>query len=310
MNRPGFMRKWIIAVRPWAYGASVMPVLLGTALAHFQGIQLNWNWFALTLAGVVSFHTAGNLINDVYDFRRGLDKEPNSASGAIIRGYLSSSQVLHGAIFCLAIGVSCGIYLAAERGLPVLILCFAGAILAVAYTAPGLKLKHIGLGDLAIFLAFGVLAVLGTFWVQTGKFSWLAIWWSVPLAFLTVGILHANNWRDIDNDTNRNCFTFAAILGPEKSAHYYRFLVLGPFGIVLLYNFLDVTLPLWPTASSCTVLTFLSLPQVIRLVRISLKKSPNDRSNFLRLDTETAKAQVLFGMLLAISFLLAGFRLW
>ena len=226
-------RKWITAVRPFAYPASCTPVLLGLAIAYHAGHAARWGRFAVTLAGVFCFHTAANLLNDVFDYRRGLDRDVRPTSGAVVRGWLTERQVLRAALGLLTVGVLCGLWLAYVTGWPILLLGVAGAVIALGYTGPGFCLKYAGLGDAAIFLTFGVLPVLGTFWVQAGSFSWLPVLWSVPLGALTVGILHANNRRDLATDPTMGCRTLASRLGEQGSARYYRLLLLGPFVFVL-----------------------------------------------------------------------------
>ena len=84
-TRPGFFKTWLIAVRPFAYTASVLSVALGLALAYYRGAGIRWLPLAVTLVGVVLFHTAANLLNDCFDYKRGLDVEPTPVSGAVVR---------------------------------------------------------------------------------------------------------------------------------------------------------------------------------------------------------------------------------
>lgn len=302
---PAFAKIWITAVRPFAYPASVLSVVLGLALARYAGYPTRWGVLLLTLCGVVCFHTAANLLNDCFDFRRGLDTEVQPTSGALVRGWLTERQVLRAAAGFLAIGVICGLLLVWQTGWIVLALGIAGAGIVLAYTRSGFCLKYAGLGDLGIFLAFGLLPVFGTFWVQAREFRWLPVFWSLPLVSLTVAILHANNRRDFEGDRTKGCRTPAGLLGERGSALYYRALVLGPYLLVALL----VMLSLLPGGAvflcPLTVLIVLpSLPLALRLARTRRETAPE---LFAMLDARTAQTQIVFGTLLAAAFFIAPY---
>ncbi len=300
---PGFLKTWLIAVRPFAYTASVLAVLLGASISYYAGHPLRWVDLAVTLFGVVFFHTAANLLNDCYDYRRGLDTEMHPMSGAIVRGLLTVRQVFTAAMIFLVLGIACGGYLCFVAGRVVLILGVIGTLIALTYTTATFCLKFAGLGDAGIFLAFGVLPVFGTFWVQARSFSLTPLLWSVPLALFTVAILHANNWRDIESDPGKGCRTPAALLGDMGSSIYYRLLVLGPFALLLLL----FAVGLHPAAAlACPVSVLaglIAVPLSLRLVRISgLRHSETDSGPFLSLDGETAKVHMVFGLLVTVGF--------
>ncbi len=290
---------WKTAVRPFAYPASVLTVVLGTAMANFAGFPIQWGLFALTLLGVLCFHTAANLLNDCFDHRRGLDRQVFPVSGAVVRNWITERQAFRAALLCLAVGILCGVFLTVAAGWVVLLVGGLGAVFALGYTAPRFCFKYAGLGDLAIFMAFGVLPVFGSWWVQTRTFAWLPILWSIPLVLLTVGILHGNNWRDLENDGSRGCRTVAGLLGPIGSRHYYHALVLGPFILVAVYVVLG-RLPGWnlPTPPAALI-ALLALPMALRLART---RPATDPTVFAMLDAKTAQLQMVFGVLCAAAF--------
>lgn len=295
-----WLRIWGIAVRPFAYTGSVSAVCLGLAFTLHAGHAVHWGWFLLTLLGVVCFHTAANLLSDVYDFRRGLDTVVFPTSGALVRGLLTEPQVFRGAMVFLAAGVALGLWLTAEAGWPVLGLGLAGGILAIFYTGQRFGFKYQGLGDLAVLAAFGPLPVFGTYWVQTRAYHWLPVAGSLPIALLTVGILHANNWRDIQNDLAQKSFTFASRLGAAGSAWYYRFLILSPYFLAAFYGAAE-----WfgfgsTPAQPAVLAVLLTLPLAFKLAGV---RQSSER--FLRLDGETAKLQSLFSLLLIAGLLIA-----
>lgn len=289
---------WLTAVRPFAYSASVLAVVLGLALARYLGHPIRWWPFVLTLVGVVCFHTAANLLNDCYDHWRGIDRQVLPTSGAVVRGWLTERQVFRGAMVCLAIGAACGLVLVYHAGWVVLLLGAIGSVMVLGYTTPGFCFKYAGLGDLAILCAFGVLPVFGTYWVQARTFSWAPVVWSLPLVCYTVGILHANNWRDLASDGGQGCRTVAGLLGDRGSAWYYRSLVLGPFvflGISMLAgSFFGSSQPP-PTVA----LAYLVLPAAAKLATVDRQR---DAGALARLDAKTAQIQMGFGILLALGF--------
>ena len=295
-------KKCLVAVRPFAYTASVTPVILGLAVSYYAGNPVRWGLFLLTLLGVLCFHTAANLLNDCHDHKRGLDTEVLPTSGAIVRGWLTEAQVYYAALATLALGVACGVILVYATGPVLLLPGVLGMVIALGYTRAGLCFKYIGLGDLVIFVAFGILPVFGTYWVQAQQFSWLPIFWSVPLAALTVGILHANNWRDLTDDRSRNCRTFASMLGERGSRGYYRTLILGPFVMVGLCLLVGLVPGIKPPAPVTLLLVIPALPMAIRLSRAS---STRNAAVFSMLDARTAQLQLLFGLLLPLAFVAA-----
>ena len=301
-DRPSNAKVWIAAVRPFAYTASVLAVLLGLAVSYGMGNTIKWGLFAVTLVGVVLFHTAANLLNDCFDHKRGLDTEVFPLSGAIVRGWLTEKQVFVAALLCFLVGSVCGFILVWQCGKMVLLLGAIGAVIALGYTTARFCFKYNGLGDLAIFLAFGLLPVFGTFWVQTGAFSWQPIFWSVPLCSYTVAILHANNWRDIDRDKASKCITPAVLIGKRASSIYYRMLVLGPYAIVAVAIVGARICPVMPHVSLWTALTLLSLPLAIKAARVK-----EDDPVFVMLDGKTAQLHMAFGVMLVAGHILSRF---
>jgi 1,4-dihydroxy-2-naphthoate octaprenyltransferase len=289
----------VVAVRPFAYTGSVLAVLFGLALAYYDGFPIRWGLFALTVVGVACFHTAANLLNDCFDYLRGLDRQVNPVSGAVVRGLITPWQAFRAAALCLVVGVAIGLYLTSVAGWVVFVLGVVGTALVLGYTTPGFCLKFAGLGSAAIFLAFGALSVFGTYYVQTRTFSWMPILWSVPVVLLTVGILHGNNWRDIGSDPAQGCRTLASRLGDRGSAVVYHALVLGPFAFIVLY-FLAGLSP------ATAFLGFLALPMAVQLLRNSGRRhSEAGRAAFLALDAQTAKVHLVFCSLLTAAFFLS-----
>lgn len=301
-EKPSAAKIWITAVRPWSFTASALAAILGLAVSIGLGNPVKWGLFALTLIGVVLFQAATNLLNDCFDHKRGLDAHVFPMSGAVVRGWITEKQAMAAATVCLVAGSACGFALMFLTGKVVLILGAAGMVLALGYTTGRFCFKYNGLGDLAVFLAFGILPVFGAFWVQTETFSWQPIFWSVPLCSFTVAILHANNWRDLDRDKSEKCITLSVLLGHKLSALYYRTLVLAPYAVVAVAIIGARVCPVMPDVSLWTALTALSLPLAIKAA-----KAGEGDEVFVMLDGKSAQLHTAFGVLLVAGLILGRF---
>jgi len=299
---------WLNAIRPWSYPASISPVVLGTAIAKFSGRPIGWSLFALTIIGVMCFQTAANLFNDCYDHKRGLDVTANPTSGSVVRGWISEKQAFVAAVVFFAAGAGCGIFLTAIAEWVVFALGLAGVLVVGGYTGPRFCLKYAGLGDVAVFLGFGLLPMLGTWWVQTQQFSLEPLVWSIPIASLTVAILHANNWHDIFTDSRKDCRTFAAKLGFSGSQTYYRILMLLPFFAVaaLVAGHLGGLNTI--AAPAALLVVFSIFPLAMGLVK--LKFAASNADSLAGLDGKTAQVQLAFGLLISLAFFLAPVLPW
>jgi 1,4-dihydroxy-2-naphthoate octaprenyltransferase len=296
--KPSTLRKWIVAGRPWSWPASTMPVLFGTSVALLiYGAPFKPVRFLLALLAMVILHTAANMLSDVFDFKRGLDRDVTPVSGAVVRGWLSTGAVTRAAILLFVAGSAIGLGLALMTGWTLFYVGLVGVAVGAGYTL----LKYRALGDLAVFLDFGILGGLGAFVVQTRTFSWLPVLWTIPMSMLVIGILHANNWRDIVTDGERRVKTMAAIFGDQGSLVYYGFLLFGSMAVVLFVFMTGLRLvgakklfvmP-WTFA-----LVLLALPQALRLWgRAVRRRTPRQPLDFVVLDGATAQYNLIFGLL-------------
>jgi 1,4-dihydroxy-2-naphthoate octaprenyltransferase len=300
---PSFFTKWRVATRPFALPASTMSVIFGTVLAVTIGkAEFNLLFFLAAFFGMAFLHTGSNLLNDVFDYKKGIDKQVNPVSGGVVRGWVSPGEALKGGVIFLGVGTLIGLYLVSRVGAPIFWIGFMGVLIGVLYTWGPLPLKFNALGDLAVFLNFGLLGSLGAWTVQTGSLSWTPVIWSVPMSLLVVGILHANNWRDITADSGGGIQTVASVLGDNKSEVYYRFLLLFPFAFVLLviiFSWIDGLRPRMPLTF---LIIFLILPKAFTLIKKGKRRSnPEQPQDFIALDGETAQFNMLFGILCTVA---------
>ena len=308
-NDPSFIKRWLVAGRPWSFPASTMPVVFGTALAVVAGgarfAPLRFLW---ALATMVVLHAAANILSDVYDYRRGLDVEVTPVSGAVVRGWITDRQARRGAALLFGLGALSGLLIAALTGPALVAVGGAGVAVGVFYTL----LKPRALGDLAVFLDFGLLGAAGAWTVQTRAFSWLPVVWTVPMALLVIAILHANNWRDTVSDGARRVRTVAGLLGDRGSLAYYGLLLFGPFVIDLVF----IALPRLARGRLRPMpwtffLVFLALPNALRLWgRARRRFAPRRPLDFVVLDGATAGHNLVFGLLSTAAAVLEGVVRW
>jgi 1,4-dihydroxy-2-naphthoate octaprenyltransferase len=300
-QQPSFLKKWWISIRPFSLPASTMPVIFGTVLAVVYGnADFNLWYFLMALVGIVILHGASNILSDIHDFNRGLDKEPNPVSGGVVRKIISIREAKRASVILFSAGTVIGLILTWLTGIWLLGIGILGLIIGIFYTTgTRISLKYNALGDLAVFMDFGILGALGAWYVQAQSLSWIPVIWSIPMATLVIAILHANNWRDIKSDKSCNIITIASLLGDKKSLRYYGFLIYGPFvmvlGLILVPHLFVPELTAMPYTF---LITLLALPVAFNLWKRALKRDkPEKPLDFVALDGATAKLNLTFGLL-------------
>jgi len=302
------LKKWLVAVRPWSYPASTMPVLFGTSLAAvYGGVTINPLLFLLALIAMVILHSAANLLSDVFDYQQGLDQTITPVSGAIVRGWITTRQARFAAGILFLLGSALGLLLVHLSTPMLLYIGGLGVAIGIGYTL----MKYHASGDLAVFLNFGLLGSLGAWVVQTRTFSWLPIIWAIPISLLVVAILHANNWRDITSDSRQSITTVAALLGDKGSLFYYGFLLFGSIGFILGLIFFPRVF--FPRTGALTMpftflLCLLALPKAFSLWQRALHRhQPREPLDFIILDGATSQYNLIFGTLCLLAIWLDYF---
>ncbi len=249
-----------------------------------------------------------NILNDIHDFQNELDKTVSPVSGGVVRGLITIRQAWRAVFILFICGSALGILISLLSTPKLLAVGIPGVLIGWFYSHGRHKsLKYLSLGDFAVFLAFGVLGALGSWMVQTHRFSWLPVVWSLPIALLIIAILHANNWRDSRSDRSGGVYTVANRLGDRGSMIYYNLLIFSPFVILLL---LTAVPPLFHQRGFplSGLITVFCLPLAIRLsIRARNRhRSPNPL-DFITLDGASAKLNLSFGLLYTLSLLLDFF---
>lgn len=226
-DSPSKLKIWFLAARPRTLPAAVAPIVVGTAVAVRENAFV-W-WVALlALLTALLLQIAANFANDAIDAKKGSDTADRTGPMRITAaGYVTYSQVMNATWITLALAMVTGIPLLVRGGWPFVALGIASLICAVAYTGGPFPISYLGLGEVFVFLFFGLIAVTGTAYLQTGELTTLSLAASVPPGAMIVGILIINNYRDREQDARVNKRTVAVRIGAKNTCiEYYLMLVL------------------------------------------------------------------------------------
>ena len=249
---PSGVRIWLMAARIRTLPASVAPVLVGTALARYEHVFHPLRLLA-ALLGAIFIQVGTNLSNDYSDARRGADAEDRLGPVRVTAGGLvPPRQVLLATYISFGAAVVAGAYLIAVAGWLLLAIGAASILAGVLYTGGPRPYGYEGLGELFVFLFFGIVAVVGSYFVQTTHLQWEAFALAVPVGLLASAILMVNNVRDIDSDRRAGKRTLAVRLGRARmralfaAAVYFSYLLapvtwlFGPLSAWLFLPWLTV----------------------------------------------------------------------
>lgn len=249
----------------------------------------------LSIIGVILLHSAGNVISDWYDHRTGVDNEHAFAVPNLVFHKFEPKEYKIFSIILLAAGILVGIVITILSGPYLLVAGGIGVLLTYLYSF----LKYRALGDLDIFIIFGVLTVLGTTYALTGSYHPEALILSLPIGIITVSVLHANNTYDSVTDKEAGIKTFAMLLGLPKSATLYRCYMFIPFICVLVYIILGMMHPL-------AAISFLAAIPAWKNQRQAATYQQNGLEAMKGLDQASAQMQLVFSGLLSIGLIIAG----
>jgi 1,4-dihydroxy-2-naphthoate octaprenyltransferase len=286
-----------MAIRPRTLPVSIGPVLVGTAVAYVEGGVRTGPAIAAGL-GALLLQIGSNLANDVYDFEKGADTaERIGPPRATQLGLLSPAAVKRGMVLVFALATLVGVYLTLVAGPAIIVIGVISIAAAIAYTGGPWPLGYHGLGEVAVFIFFGLVAVLGTAFVQVGSVPALAWWAALPVGFLAATILVVNNLRDIETDECAGKRTLAVTLGRTGTRWEWLLLVLGAYAVpVILWSNLEV--------GPWALLPWLTTPLAYSLWRVVSREEGGPALNEAL--ARTAQLGILFSLLFALGI---GFSL-
>jgi len=286
---------WLVAARPRTLPAAVAPVLVGTALA-VSGDVLRPLAFAAALVGSIFIQIGTNLSNDLSDARRGADTEDRLGPVRVTAGGLMPPRrVLIGTYVAFGVAVVCGLYLTTVAGWEILVIGTISIVAGVLYTGGPRPYGYEGLGELFVFLFFGIVAVTGSYFVQTEELRWEAFVLSVPVGLLASAILVVNNVRDVDTDRRAGKRTLAVKLGRERAARLFAVMVVIalalPVGLAIARG--------WPWV----LLALASIPLAPPLVRTVATRRDGPALNDAL--AQTGRLLAVFSFLLTLGVVLS-----
>ena len=291
-SRTGLSAVWEIA-RPFSFTASIVPVCAGAALAAFDG-PFRWTLFVAALLASVLLQLGTNVINEIYDVRRGIDSIVSPrASQAIVKGRINERVAFTLAAIAFGLAATIGVYLVLRRGAPVVLLGLLGLLGGFGYTAPPLEYKYRALGLPLVFLLMGPLMVVGSYYVVTGTIEAEPFVLSIPVGFLVAAILHGNEWRDISEDARAGIKTLSIRYGRAAAHVVYVSLILGAYIVLAL----AVMLKVLPVGA---LLAMLSLPLLVRIIRNAELGAGGQQRAIAMIDLQTAQLHAVFGVLLVM----------
>jgi 1,4-dihydroxy-2-naphthoate octaprenyltransferase len=290
------LRAWAMASRPHTLTISINPVLVGCALAWAETGRVDVALMLLCAAGALLLQTGTNLDNDVSDSERGTDRAGRlGLPRATALGLLTPGQVRFASRACFVLATAIGLALAWRGGWPILIAGIAAAAAAMGYSGGPRPISYTPFGDVVVWLFFGLVAVGGTYYLQTGTLTSGALIAATMVGFPATAVLVVNNYRDLVPDAQVGKRTLAVCLGRAFSRWEYAVLMLGSF--VLL-----AALAARTRVHASLLLPLLSLPIAIGLVRRFWREPPGPAFNALL--ARTARFQVVFAVLLSVAILL------
>ena len=288
------LRLWLMAARPRTLPAAVAPVLVGTALAGSEGVFRPLA-FVAALVGSVFIQIGTNLSNDYSDARRGADTEDRLGPVRVTAGGLMPPRtVLVGTYVAFGVAVAAGGYLAAVAGWELLLVGAASILAGVLYTGGPRPYGYEGLGEVFVFLFFGVVAVAGSYFVQSEELRWEAFALSVPVGLLAAAVLVVNNVRDVDTDRRAGKRTLAVRLGRGRARRLFA-------GAVWLAFLAPPVIWIAGGLSAWILLALLALPLAPPLVQMVASRTDGPSLNAAL--AATGRLLAVFSLLLAVGVL-------
>jgi 1,4-dihydroxy-2-naphthoate octaprenyltransferase len=287
-----------MAARPRTLPAAIAPVLVGTAAAIEAVDDVRWGAFVAALIGSIFIQIGTNLANDYSDAKRGADTEDRLGPVRVTSaGLVAPRRVLYATWLAFGVAVIAGIYLATVAGWVIIAVGAASIAAGVLYTGGPRPYGYAGLGELFVFLFFGLVAVNGSYYVQLEELDWLPFLLSISVGFLSTAILVVNNVRDIDTDRRAGKRTLAVRLGRERTRRLYAALVAGAF-VLLPISLLVDDGPAW------ALLALLAAPLALRPLRVVTERTDGPSLNAALAGTGAVLAA--FSVLLSIGLLIAA----
>ena len=295
--QPSSFKIWCEAARPQTLPAAIVPVMVGASLAHYDH-ALYWpaTIVALTCAMLIQIGT--NFANDYFDFKKGADTEDRIGfERATAKGLVSAEQMKKATFITMSLAFMFGLYLVYHAGWVILVIGVISLICGILYTGGPFPLGYNGLGDFFVFIFFGIIAVMGTYYVNALEWSRASLWSSFAVGALSTNILVVNNLRDIEQDGPAGKNTLGVLFG--ENALKWEYLLMGMLAATIpLYLYYAFSFTWW------IFLSYLGLPwATILTFTVWTEKNKRNLNNTLE---QTAQYMTLFGLLFSIGIILSA----
>jgi 1,4-dihydroxy-2-naphthoate octaprenyltransferase len=291
------VKDWIIATRPWSFTASALPALVAMLYEIYAHPESAHHWYfgIAAIIGAVIFHAGGNLISDYYDYVKGVDQAGKmGGTKALTSGLFTPRQFIAFGWTFIITGTLLGLFLVWQTGLTLLWIGLFGTIGALFYY----RFKANALGDLLIYLVYGPTIMLGTGFVVLGYIDWNLLIVTIPQALIVVGVLHANNTRDIASDRAANVRTLAMFIGvPASKIYYYLLIGLAYVSVVAM-----VVLQILPIF---TLIMLITLPLAIKNCKAMSQISEDNKAPIYDLEVKTAQLHLPFSLTLVVGLVIS-----
>jgi 1,4-dihydroxy-2-naphthoate octaprenyltransferase len=295
------------ATRARTLPVMIAPVLIGSVLAWQQGTPFQWFFFALALLGSLAAHLGANVVNDLFDFAKGADQAAQqlapegttiaTGSQALMSGKFSLGAFRGLALGLFAFALLCGIVLTIFRPWAVAF-GIAGFLLAFFYVAPPLRLAYVGrgLGELDILISFGVLPLVGSYYVQTGNVTLSALLASLPVGLYTMTVLYFHHFLHWRADAAVGKLTPVVLLG-ERRARIVGDVLLSLIAVTILFDALFNIFPWYSFIAAFTVIPVLN----------ALRHATGDLKNYLSLMAANLNGNLQAALVILVALLVRGF---
>ena len=285
---PPTLSHWMMAIRPKTLPAAVGPVLVGSAMAYVSDAFHLLPALGCLLASFF-LQIGVNLANDYFDYKGGIDSEERLGPVRVTQSGLIAPETVRLAMFvCLGCAALIFLYLAVVGGMVLVVIGIVSIIAAFGYSGGPWPLASHGMGELFVFIFFGLVAVGGTYWVQAHQMSWLVMLAAIPPGLLISAIMMVNNLRDIDTDRKAGKNTLAVKLGQWRTIQGYRVLLLASYIVPVVFILLG--------GKSALILPFITLPVAIGCMRCIGCESGDGLNGLL---ARTARLSFLYCLLFA-----------
>ncbi|MBN1263962.1 MAG: prenyltransferase [Anaerolineales bacterium] len=271
-REPDLISRWLIITRAAVISMTLTSGLIGGLMAVKLSENPDWLYFSLALIGLAFAHISNNLMNDYFDYHGGVDTDDYTraqyAPHPILSGFLTEKGLIRSILVCNSIDFVIMVFLALQRGWPVVVFALLGLFISIFYVAPPFKLKHHGFGEPSVFLIWGPLMIGGTYFVTAGVKPPTAVWLSsVPYALLVTTVLIGKHIDKLEEDKTKGIHTIPVLLGEAASKKLNSALMIAFYPLVIglvAVGMLDI----W------ALLVLLALPRLLDMVRMTNEPKP------------------------------------